>query len=226
MIKSVVDKAPQITTKLVYKIWFWAALAILIIFHGVGFWGLLFSNRPNYFQELTPLNLILTNLLLFSVHRNWNITFTIFAITVMLVGFFAEVVGVHTGLLFGNYSYGAALGLKVWDVPLLIGLNWLMLVYSTGTIVHKLAIGVWLKAIVGAGLMVLLDFFLEPVAMQFDFWSWQGNYIPLSNFIGWFSLALLLQLFFHLSNVYKLNILAPYVYAVQLLFFISLYLLI
>lgn len=223
MIKSIVNNTTQITAKPVRKLWFWAALAILVIFHGVGFWGLLFSGRPGYFQELTPFNLLLTNLLLFSLHRGWNMTFIVFAIVVMLAGFFAEVVGVHTGLLFGNYSYGAALGIKLWDVPLLIGLNWLMLVYSTGTIVSNLKVNTWLKATVGAGLMVLLDFFMEPVAMQFDFWTWEGGHIPLSNFIGWFGLSLLLQLYFQLADVNKQNLLAPYVYVLQLLFFIGLY---
>ncbi len=201
-----------------------AAIAVLVIFHGVGFWGLLFSNNPGYFQELTPLNLLLTNLLLFSFHRQWNGAFILFAVVVAAVGFLAEVVGVHTGLLFGNYTYGAALGLKLWNVPLLIGLNWLMLVYVTGHLVNLTKLHWLLKAILGAMLMVLLDFFIEPVAMKYDFWSWQGNTIPFSNYAGWMALAFLLQVYFQQASFRKQNKLSAYVYAVQLLFFIGLYL--
>lgn len=199
------------------------ALAVLVIFHGVGLWGLLLSGNPAYFQQLTPMNLLLTNVLLFGFHRHWNGAFVLFAAVVFAVGFLSEVVGVHTGLLFGDYSYGAALGAKLWEVPLLIGLNWLMLVYTTGHISNYTGLPWLAKALVGAGLMVLLDYFIEPVAMRYDFWGWEGSHIPLSNFIGWFGVALLLQLYFQRANIFKQNRLAPYVYLVQLVFFICLF---
>jgi putative membrane protein len=201
-----------------------AAVAVLVIFHAVGFWGLLFSEDPGYFQTLTPFNLLLTNFLLFSFHRRWNASFLIFAIVVMVAGFLAEVVGVHTGLLFGNYRYGASLGVHLWEVPLLIGLNWLMLVYATGHIANYTRLHWLLKAVLGGVLMVVLDFFLEPVAMQFDFWQWKDGHIPLSNFSGWLLLAILLHVFFQRANFFKRNSLAPFVYVVQLLFFVGLYL--
>jgi putative membrane protein len=199
------------------------AVAVLVIFHSVGLWGLLFSGDAAYFQRLTPMNLLLTNALLFSFHRRWNAAFVLFAVVVFMVGFFSEVIGVHTGLLFGNYTYGAALGPKLWEVPLLIGLNWLMLVYITGHISNYTRRHWVAKAFIGALLMVLLDYFIEPVATRYDFWSWQGDHIPVSNFTGWFAVALLLHLYFQRGSFYKQNKLAPYVYVVQLLFFISLY---
>ncbi|WP_299758719.1 carotenoid biosynthesis protein [uncultured Pontibacter sp.] len=201
------------------------AVAVLVIFHTVGFWGLLFSGRPEYFQKLTPMNLLLTNTLLFAFHRRWNVGFILFAAVVFAVGFFSEVLGVHTGLLFGDYNYGQALGTKIWDVPLLIGLNWLMLVYTTGHLSNYTPLPWFAKAILGATLMVLLDYFIEPVAMAFDFWSWHGGHIPLSNFIGWFLVALALQVYFQQAAIYKNNKLAPYVYVVQLLFFIGIFIL-
>ncbi|GAB3824851.1 carotenoid biosynthesis protein [Pontibacter rugosus] len=198
------------------------AIGILVLFHGVGFWGLLYSGRPAYFQAYTPLNLLLTNALLFAFHRRWNSKFVIFALIVFAIGFFSEVIGVHTGLIFGSYSYGATLGTKVWDVPLLIGLNWLMLVYTTGHISNLARLPKLLKAILGAALMVLLDYFIEPVATRFDFWRWQGE-IPVSNFIGWFWVALLLQIYFQLTEMFKQNRLSYVVYLVQLVFFIGLF---
>jgi uncharacterized membrane protein len=182
-----------------------------------------FSGEPAYFQNLTPLNLLLTNALLFAFHRSWNRGFILFAVLTFAVGFFSEVVGIHTGLLFGDYTYGQALGTKVWEVPLLIGLNWLMLVYSTGHLSNYTSWPWWGKAVLGTLLMLLLDFFIEPVAMQFDFWSWHGGSIPVSNFIGWFAVAFILQLYFQRDHFKQHNLLAPYIYVVQLIFFVGIY---
>lgn len=205
------------------RILFPFALAVLIIFHLVGFWGLQFSSNPDFYISLTPLNLVLTSVLLFSFHRKWSKKFILFMVVVALTGFVAEVVGVHTGLLFGSYEYGAALGFKVWQVPVIIGLNWLMLIYATGQIASYAGGSIWIKALVGAQLMVLLDLFLEPVAIRFDFWQWAGNIVPYSNYLGWFGLSFLLQYYYHRISKKKQNPMSVYVYAVQLFFFVCLY---
>jgi uncharacterized membrane protein len=134
------------------------------------------------------------------------------------------VLGVHTGLIFGSYQYGPTLGLQLWQVPLLIGLNWLMLVYTTGHLLDLLRLPWLLKALLAAALMVGLDFFIEPVAVAFDFWSWQGGAIPVSNYAGWFGLSLLLQIYYQRAGFRKGNPVAPFVYLVQVLFFVGLYL--
>lgn len=205
------------------RILFPLALAVLVIFHSVGFWGLQFSNNPGYFQSLTPFNLLLTTVLLFSFHKDWDRTFILFIIVVTVAGFVAEVVGIHTGFLFGNYEYGNTLGTKLWQVPLLIGVNWLLLIYVTGQIANYVGSSIWIKSFIGAQLMVLLDIFLEPVAIKFDFWQWAGNEIPLSNYVGWFGLSFLLQYYYHYNSINKENPLSIYVYVVQLFFFICLY---
>lgn len=196
--------------------------AILVIFHAVGFWGLTFSGQPETYQNLTPLHLLLTNFLLFLNHKNFNAAFFIFAGLTFAAGFLAEVVGVHTGLLFGNYVYGQALGFKLWNVPLLIGLNWVMLVYSIGITVRNFTNKPWLAAVISAGIMVLLDLFMEPVAMRFDFWTWKNHEIPLQNYAGWLMLSLVLQIYFQRSRVNKTNRLAPLVFGLQAVFFIAL----
>lgn len=205
------------------RILFPVAVAVLIIFHMVGFWGLQFSDNPTYFQTLTPLNLILTATLLFSFHKYWDKTFVTFMLVVALAGFAAEVIGIHTGLLFGNYAYGEALGIKLWEVPLLIGLNWLILIYVTGQIADYTGGSIWIKSFIGAQLMVLLDIFLEPAAVKFDFWQWAGNDIPVSNYLGWFGISYLLQYYYHRMPADKQNPIAVYVYTVQLFFFVCLY---
>jgi len=199
------------------------AIAVLVIFHLVGFWGLQFSSHPQDYQSLTPLNLLLTVALLFSFHKDWDSTFITFIVVVVVAGFTAELIGIHTGLFFGDYSYGESLGVKLWQVPLLIGVNWLLLVYVTGQIANYVGTSVWLKSLVGALLMLLLDIFLEPVATKYDFWKWAGGEIPDSNYIGWLVLSFLLQFYYHRILIFKQNPLSIYVYVVQLFFFICLY---
>lgn len=223
MLKTEPQKVAHLTMQKYSKYKVALAVAVLVIFHAVGFWGLQFSGNPEYYQRLTPMNLLLTNVILFAFHKHWNKAFILFAILVFAVGFLSEVLGVHTGLLFGNYTYGQALGVKLWSVPLLIGLNWLMLVYVTGHISNYFKVHWVAKAIFGASLMVLLDFFIEPIATQFDFWSWNGGNIPLSNYIGWFAVAFILQVYFQRAHFAKQNRLAPYVYLVQLLFFMAMF---
>ena len=46
----------------------------------------------------------------------------------------AEILGVNYGLIFGKYDYGDNLGLKLLGVPLLIGLNWVVLTFICGSI--------------------------------------------------------------------------------------------
>ena len=198
------------------------SVAVLLIFHAVGFWGLVFSGNPGYYQNLTPMNLMLTSFLLFLNHRNFDKYFWLFVAVTFTAGFLAEVLGVHTGLLFGNYAYGQALGFKLWEVPLIIGLNWVMLVYSSGILVRTWSQNPVICALIATVFMVSLDYFIEPVAMQFDFWSWQQNQVPVLNYAGWFGITLALQLLFQVLPVDKTNQAATWVFLVQAAFFIAL----
>lgn len=84
-------------------------------------------------------------------------------------GYLIELIGIITGLIFGEYAYGSGLGLKLFDVPLIIGLNWAILVFATAALTQQFLWPTWLKATLAATLMVAYDFFLEPVAINFDF---------------------------------------------------------
>jgi len=196
------------------------ALISILVVHFFGALGLAYEPLRPYFQMATPLNLLITAVLLFSFHRQWNTSFYKFAFICFSVGFLVEVAGIHTGEIFGEYYYGPTLGFKVWEVPLIIGLNWLILVYCTGIVAQQFSKNLMVKSLAGSTMMVLLDFFIEPVAVSLDFWVWEGGHIPLQNYVGWFITAYFLQIFFHLSKFEKHNFLAKYVIYVQLGFFI------
>ena len=201
-----------------YKI----ALALLVAMHIAGMIGLQHPVSSPLFQQLIAFNLLVTAAIVFYFHSDFNRHFILFSIITFLTGFFIEVIGVATGQIFGIYTYGATLGLKWLQVPLLIGLNWLVLIYCTNVITDKLPFPWWVKALAGACLMVALDFFIEPMAMQYDMWAWQDNQVPFQNYIGWFIASLVLSGLFHIFRFSKKNAVAMLVYAIQLLFFMAL----
>jgi putative membrane protein len=204
-----------------YKI----ALFLLIAMHIAGLIGLLHPVSRAIFEQLIAFNLLVTSGIVFFFHKEFNTSFFLFCTITLLAGYFVEVVGVQSGVIFGQYTYGAALGYKLLNVPLLIGLNWLVLIYCTNVIAHKLNSGKWVKALAGACLMVLLDFVIEPMAIRHGLWEWQHNQIPVRNYIGWFITSLLLSGLFHILNFNKNNHIAPVMYIVQFLFFLGLLLL-
>lgn len=198
------------------------AQGVLLLFHITGFIGLGFSDDPGFFLRFMPLTMLLTLALLIAFQRERTAAFWSFCVVVMVAGFCVEVVGIRTNLLFGQYAYGEALGIKLLDVPLLIGVNWLIVTYSAGVLAAYLPLPGFVRALVAALLMVGLDICIEPVAVHYDFWHWQYDVIPLLNFKGWFAVSLILQVYFNRVEFSRRNPLVPLVYLVQLLFFFGL----
>jgi putative membrane protein len=89
------------------------------------------------FITITPLNLLFAALFLF--YGRWPSRRVLFTgLAVFAASFLVEAVGVNTGMIFGSYSYGSALGPKLWNTPVIIGLNWFVLIYCTNVISRQL----------------------------------------------------------------------------------------
>lgn len=194
----------------------------LIIFYIVGIIGLNLELTRSLFTSLIPFTILLSFTILMIFHQPWNWKFIFASLVVSLAGFIIEGIGVHTNLIFGEYTYGPNLGLKIWDTPLLIGLNWLMLVYIAYCFFHSWKWHVVLKIIIGATVLVIYDLFMEPIAIQLDMWSWAAVTVPLKNYIAWFLLSVIFLSFFYLLKVKVKNRMAGMVFFVQLGFFIIL----
>jgi putative membrane protein len=138
------------------------------------------------------------------------------------MGFFVEVAGVLTGVVFGEYSYGSALGFKIMGTPPLIGLNWLMLIYAVYLIMNKVQINTILKILLGSTLMVVYDIIMEPVAINLDMWSWGGITIPIQNYIAWFVISAVMLSIFYITKLKYRNKVAPSLFFVQMAFFLIL----
>lgn len=181
-----------------------------------------FSGYKNELMQLTSYNLLFVVLLLLYNAEKPDLSYALWFLAAGVIGFLMEVIGTSTGLIFGDYSYGNTLGIKLFQVPLMIGVNWSFLVFSTAALVHQWMIPKWLKAMIAASAMLVYDFLLEPIAVRFDFWNWGGGIIPLQNYLAWWLIAFgLLVGCFYLVKPLK-NRLAPWAIGVQLLFFIVL----
>lgn len=197
------------------------ATAVLVLVYSVGIVGLLWPMSKPYFLLLTPLNLLLTLCLLVFYQENKNTNFWIVSVTVALLGFGSEVLGVHTGWPFGQYHYASALGWKLADVPLILAANWLILVLSTLNICQTLHPTKAVRAALAATLMVGLDTFIEPVAMRNDFWQWPNGVVATQNYVGWWVVAFGLLLLAENLPFPKRNPMAWPVYGALLYFFVA-----
>lgn len=159
-------------------------LVILMIFYTVGVIGL-HTDMRGAFLKLTPFNLLLSFGCLYLSFEDYSAKKHVDLFLVALCGYLIEWVGVHTSLLFGHYAYGTVLGFKADDIPLIIGLNWVLLTFGAAAIVHKWKLPLLLKALVSGVLMTALDWLMEPVAIRSGFWHWIDGPIPVYNYVCW-----------------------------------------
>lgn len=203
------------------------ATTLAIAMHLAGAIGTLIG-LEELFATLTPFNLlVMFGLLIWTLPEKSPRLF-IFIVIASLTGFFSEMVGVKTGALFGNYAYSNMLGWKINDVPVLISINWFIVVYGSamlaiqlrqlvanyipfpGKAIYSKWIGLSL-VIDGALIATMFDWIMEPAAVKLGFWSWEGGQIPLLNYISWFLLSVfLLAIFSRLK-------LKPHAFAANLL---------
>ncbi|MFM8450228.1 MAG: carotenoid biosynthesis protein [Haliscomenobacter sp.] len=199
------------------------AIAVLTIFYLVGIAGILIPIHPAFIR-LTPFNLLLSAGILMAFQPAPNTRTKQLVIICFITGFLAEVIGVKTGLLFGNYTYGEVLGFKIWDTPLLIGINWILVTFSAASFIQWLlprGTAVSLRVVLAALAMVGLDLLIEPDAIQYQMWTWNEGVIPLRNYLGWFVVALPLQVLYHYWATTSLNLVAAALFILQILFFIA-----
>jgi putative membrane protein len=192
---------------------------ILVIFHLV---GLFFISKPEtfeYFASLSWVNLFLTFILFILSYSPLSKKLVIFMLICFFTGMICEWIGVHTGLLFGQYNYGKNLGIKFFDVPISIGLNWIFLTISTANISSLFFKNNYSKSIFGATLMVGLDFLIEQIAPKLDFWFWKNNLVPLFNYVTWFIIGFFLQLIYFKFKIYRSNFFSIILFSILLIFF-------
>lgn len=191
-----------------------------------GLIGLNIPSAQSWFQFLTPFHLLSSVAMLGYWHKEWSRSFTALAFLIFLLGYGVEVLGVHTGLIFGSYRYETTLGWKVAEVPLMIGVNWLVLVYCQADLLHRIPLNLQsarvrygLRVVLGAIALTALDFLVEPVAIKQAMWSWTEGVPPVHNYLGWLVVSSGMMAIFLAFPLQKRNPLAPWILALQWSFF-------
>lgn len=198
-------------------------LTLAILFF-VGLVGHLWLPTRQLMLTITPFTLLLLNVLALypsgffhrSQNRWWLILVALFTLT-------AEIIGVNTGLLFGSYGYGQVLGVSLLGVPLIIGLNWAVVIAGCGSWVDRW--GMLPQVILGAALATAFDAMLEPIAIRLGYWHWSDGSVPLTNYVTWFGLSLLSILLLKRLRVTTTGSVLRAFVLLEFMFFAMLYLL-
>jgi bisanhydrobacterioruberin hydratase len=225
------------------------AIGMAILFHLVGLVGILWWDR-----ELIGKTTIFHLLLMFAllIWTEWPLTrgFIGYMIVAAVLGFGVEVLGVNTGLVFGDYSYGEVLGGKSWGVPWMIAVNWIIVTYGSACLMNALYHRIIpplgdtpdssngsltqpshkpfspfsiLLLIDSAILATLFDWLMEPIAVKLGYWSWGGDgAIPLFNYGCWFAVSLLILAIGKALGCRFRNPFAVQLLLIQSLFFLAL----
>ncbi len=199
---------------------------------------MLFYNRE-LFSSLTPYNLLLSAGLIVYTQQEKNWSFFIFLLICVVTGFTVEYAGVNYHLLFGSYEYLPAMGPQWKNVPVIIGLNWFIIMYCCGVSVQMLLNHLWNKlkeddqpyrsnvglvAVIldSALLATFFDWIMEPVAVELNWWKWTNETIPVFNYFSWLGVSIVLMILFRLFSFGKQNKFAVNLLLIQFLFFLIL----
>jgi bisanhydrobacterioruberin hydratase len=215
------------------------ALIVAIAFHLFGLIGMLMG--ISFFKNSTPIHLLVCTLLIMYTHRKPNLPFFSFAIFAFGLGMIVEILGVNTGIFFGDYAYGQVMGPMFKGVPFTIGLNWFVVLYMCAVLfgsfqrmsLRKMAqlgmpepnkIYLIFSFITNvAGLAVLFDWILEPAAIKLGFWQWKpNNEIPLYNYMCWAIFSLPIAAIAKYTQIELINKFAIHLLMIQTLFFLIL----
>jgi uncharacterized membrane protein len=116
-----------------------------------------------------------------------------FVLCCFVIGNVMENLSIRTGFPFGHYHFTEAMGPKLLEVPILLGLAYIGVGYLSWTLAGPILRRHTMIArpLLAAGVMVAWDLSMEPVWSNLvGAWTWHngGAYfgVPLSNFVGWY----------------------------------------
>lgn len=201
----------------------WYSQLFLVATFLLGFIGHSFDVSRGLMISLTPLVLLTASIIVcYPLMKNAKRKTIIWCIITFAVTFFAEVIGVNSGIIFGNYAYGEVLGFKILEVPLIIGINWMLIMLGAISLAKLCTKNIFLTALVAGLLSVIFDYILEPVAIYLGYWQWSTITPPLSNYFSWFLIVFLLTILYVKLKVEVDATLPCFYFFIQTVFFLSL----
>ena len=189
-------------------------------FYAVGIIGHVFDRTYPYMMALTPFVLLVFGLavLLRTIGRDHKFLF--WCLATHIFTFSVEALGVHSGAIFGEYYYGNTLGIKLFQVPLVIGFNWVIVVIGAIAIARRISRKNLHSALLAALFTAGFDIPLEIVAINLDYWHWTMGFAPLRNYVAWFAVAFIVALSFNYFKLETKGKVIIHYFFIQLIFFI------
>jgi putative membrane protein len=195
----------------------------LYIIFSVGIAGHLIKQTQNIMLLLTPFTLLITGaVVLYVSAQDKSEKLLIWAVITYITTFILEALGVATAQIFGNYKYGNTLGLSFFNVPLIIGFNWVLVILGSISVSKRISKNIYSGSFLAAILAVIFDYVLEPIAIRLNYWQWDNDIIPIQNYIAWFIIAFISALIFFKLNANTNSKISIHYFFVQLIFFITL----
>ena len=191
---------------------------IIWLFHLCGMVGISYGNK-DFFLAFTPINLFISFVLLFVNQKQLESKELKSAFLIFFIGMVSEILGVNYGLIFGDYVYLDNLGVKILGVPVLIGVNWIILTFITGSLSSFIFKNKYVSILMGAILMIGLDLLIEPVAPLLGFWIFDLQKVPLQNYIGWFVIGIITQALFQFKIAEKELTFSTHLLIINAIFF-------
>lgn len=175
-----------------------------------------------------PLVLLLSCFVVGLFHTLPDTRFVIYIAIVFFSSLALQVIGVGTGAIFGQFLYGTHLGVTIFDTPLIIGILWLLLSYTTAVfasqILSKSVVlnSVFAKVFLAALLMVSMNMLMEQSAAACDWWYWKYQVTPVQNYTAWFAFSVAFNFLFYKLEINTENKIARWLFVIIWLFFFGL----
>lgn len=156
----------------------------------------------NYYLHFFELGVLAAFLAIFwKERRNKEIVEKIFL--AFLYGAALETFNVH---LSRSYFYSADFFLKIYDIPLAIGMGWAIIYYCAFKIGKNYHLKWWQEPFLMALLALSFDLAMDAVAIRLGFWTWRIPIneewfgVPYDNLFGWMAVVWTFALLMNLSE--------------------------
>jgi len=144
-----------------------------------------------------PVFILVASLLCLINQKNRTIILLLLA---GLIGFFSEIIGIITTFPYGEYSYTSKLGIKIFDVPIVLICSWIIVTNLALDLISFLKIKKIFFPFVFSFITTFYDLLIDPLMSgPLNYWVWKedsgGFYgVPFENFFGWFLVSLFISI--------------------------------
>jgi bisanhydrobacterioruberin hydratase len=171
-----------------YRLWLTAAM---IVFYAIGLAGHLLPATRALVAPFAPALLAGFGILVAAPFvASGGVRAAAWLAGTLVAGFFLEAAGVATGVVFGPYRYGGALGPLLLDVPPVIALNWALVTLGCLVMCRRLGLHGIIAGLCAGILAAGFDWVMEPAAVFLGYWRWETA-IPPRNYLVWAGFAAL-----------------------------------